>query len=143
MTSSKVSSLLCFTGVLLFTLGLMTGFGIGLARAPRLGLSAHLAATQCGVALIAFGLLWPHLNLWKGWSLPLATVLWISFYLIWIGLCLGALWGTGRVLPIAGAGHTAALWQERTAIAPIAIGSLGSLGAVVLLLVQWRYGGPE
>jgi (hydroxyamino)benzene mutase len=143
MTTNKISSLLCFVGVLLFALGLVTGFGIGVARAPRIGLSAHLAATQCGIALVAFGLLWPHLTLWKGWSLPLATVLMVSFYLIWIGLCLGALWGTGRVLPIAGAGHTAALWQERAAIAPVAIGSLGSLSAVILLLAQWRYGGPE
>ena len=140
---SKTSSLLCFVGVLLFSLGLMTGFGIGFARAPRIGLSAHLAATQCGIALIAFGLLWPHLTLWKGWSLPLATVLWVSFYLIWIGLCLGAFWGTGRALPLAGAGHAAAVWQERAAIAPIAVGSLGSLGTVILLLVQWRYGRPE
>jgi hypothetical protein len=139
MPSNKISSLLCFVGVLLFALGLATGFGIAIARAPRIGLSAHLAATQCGIALIAFGFLWPNLTLWKGWGAPLAHVIWISFYLIWIGLALGALWGTGRVLPIAGAGHTAALWQERAAIAPIAAGSLGSLGAITMLLVQWRW----
>ena len=139
MTSNKISSLLCFVGVLLFALGLATGFGIGLARAPRIGLSAHLAATQCGVALIAFGFLWPHLTLWKGWSAPLANTIWVSFYLIWIGLCLGAIWGTGGALPLAGAGHAAALWQERTAIAPVAIGSFGSLGAITMLLVQWRW----
>jgi hydroxylaminobenzene mutase len=139
MRSDKISSLLCFVGVLLFALGLVSGFGISLARAPRIGLSAHLAATQCGVALIAFGVLWPHLTLWKGWSAPLANLIWISFYLIWFGLCLGAFWGTGRSLPLAGAGHAAALWQERAAIAPIAIGSFGSLGAVTMLLVQWRW----
>jgi (hydroxyamino)benzene mutase len=143
MINHRMSSGLCFAGVLLFALGLLTGFGIGLARAPRIALSAHLAATQCGIALVAFGLLWPHLTLWRGWSLPLAAVIAVSFYLIWIGLGLGALWGTGRVLPIAGAGHAAALWQERAAIAPVAIGSFGSLGAIALLLVQWRYGGPE
>jgi (hydroxyamino)benzene mutase len=103
MTSNKISSLLCFVGVLLFALGLATGFGIGLARAP------------------------------------LANAIWVSFYLIWIGLCLGAVWGTGRALPLAGAGHAAALWQERTAIAPVAIGSFGSLGAITMLLVQWHW----
>jgi hypothetical protein len=139
MTPHKISSLLCFLGVLLFGLGLATGFGIGIARAPRIGLSAHLAATQCGIALIAFGFLWPNLTFWKGWAAPLAHVIWTSFYLIWIGLALGAFWGTGRVLPLAGAGHAAALWQERAAIAPIAIGSLGSLGAITMLLVQWRW----
>lgn len=139
MTENKISSILCFAGVLLFALGLATGFGIGAARAPRIGLSAHLAATQCGVALVAFGFLWPNLTFWRGWSVPLAHVIWVSFYLVWIGLALGALWGTGRVLPLAGAGHTAELWQERAAIAPIALGSLGSLAAIILLLLQWRW----
>lgn len=137
--TDKISSLLCFVGLLLFTLGLVTGFGIPVFRTPRIGLSAHLAATQCGIALIAFGFLWPRLTLWNGWSAPLAHVIWISFYLIWLGLVLGALWGTGKVLPIAGAGHAAAVWQERVAIAPIAIGSLGSLGATAMVLVQWHW----
>jgi hydroxylaminobenzene mutase len=135
----KLSSLLCFTGILLFALGLLTGFGMPAFRAPRIGLSAHLTATQCGIALIAFGFLWSKLTFWNGWSAPLAHVIWISFYLLWIGLVLGAYWGTGKVLPIAGAGTTASLWQDRLAIAPIAIGSLGSLGAIVMLLVQWRW----
>jgi (hydroxyamino)benzene mutase len=140
--SSKIASTLCFAGILLFALGLAGAFGIPLFRAPRIGLSAHLAATQCGVALVVFGLLWPKLTLWNGWSAPLAHVIWISFYLIWTGLMLGALWGTGKAIPIAGAGHAAALWQERTALAPIAIGSFASLGAITMLLVQWRWKAP-
>ena len=56
-----LSSTLCFMGALLFMLGLLTGFGIPRFRSPRIGLSAHLAAIESGLGLIAFGLLLPHL----------------------------------------------------------------------------------
>lgn len=135
----KLSSILCFTGVLLFVLGLATGFGMPAFRAPRIGLSAHLTATQCGIALIAFGILWPRLTLWNGWSAPLAHIMWISFYLLWVGLVAAAYWDTGNVLPIAGAGKAAAVWQDHIARVPIIIGSLGSFRAIGMLLVQWRW----
>jgi hypothetical protein len=51
-----LSSTLCFMGALLFMLGLLTGFGIPKFRSPRIGLSAHLAAIESGLGLIAFGL---------------------------------------------------------------------------------------
>lgn len=134
-----MSDLLCYTGVLLFVIGLLTGFAIPRFRSPRIGLSAHLASTQSGVALIAFGLLWSHLDFWPGWSAPLADALWLSFYVLWFGLVLGAAWGTGRSLPIAGAGFQATKTQERTAIAFIVLGSLGSLGALIAVLFQWKW----
>ncbi|MGH6873076.1 MAG: hydrogenase [Rhizomicrobium sp.] len=134
-----MTEILCFIGVLLFLLGLLTGFVIPALKAPRIGLSAHLAATQSGVALIAFGFLWPHLGFWAGWSVPLAHVLWASLYVVWAGILLGGAWGTGKSLPIAGAGHTAAKWQERAAFLPIALGSFGTLGVVIAILVQWRW----
>ncbi|MBS0471171.1 MAG: hydroxylaminobenzene mutase [Proteobacteria bacterium] len=131
--------LLSFTGVLLFLLGLLTGFVIPKAKAPRIGLSAHLAATQSGVALIAFAFLWPKIGLPAGWERLVAQTLWLSLYTIWFGLVLAALWGTGRVLPIAGAGHQAILWKERTAISLIGIGSIACLLAVIAVLVLWNW----
>ena len=134
-----MTSLLCFTGVLLFLLGLITGFVIPALKAPRIGLSAHVAATQMGVALIAFGLLWERLTFWNGWSAPLAYILWISFYVVWAAILLGGVWGTGKTLPIAGMGHVAARWQERVTLLPLALGSLGGLGVIVMLLIQWKW----
>ncbi|MGN6517286.1 MAG: hydrogenase, partial [Rhizomicrobium sp.] len=136
---ARMTSLLCFTGVLLFLLGLLTGFAIPALKAPRIGLSAHLAATQMGVALIAFGFLWERLTFWNGWSAPLAHVLWISFYIVWAAILLGGIWGTGRALPIAGAGHVAAKWQEQITLLPLALGSFGGLGVIVMLLIQWKW----
>ena len=52
---------LCFTGMLLFLLGLVNGLAIPRMRSPRLGLSGHLAGVQSGTFLLAAGLLWPNL----------------------------------------------------------------------------------
>jgi hydroxylaminobenzene mutase len=137
----SLSSTLCFLGALLFLLGLLTGFGIPAFRSPRIGLSAHLAAIESGLALIAFGLLLPHLGISAGAARAIGDALWISLYVLWLGLLFAALYGTGRALPIAGAGLAAKAWQENTARVVIALGSLGSAGAVVALLVQWRWNG--
>src|SRR6516165_10904297 len=108
-------STLCFMGTLLFMLGLLTGFGIPHFRSPRIGLSAHLAAIESGLGLIAFGLLMPHLVLAAAWARTIGHLLWISLYLLWIGLVLAAVFGTGRVLAIAGGGAVGEVWQENTA----------------------------
>ena len=133
------SSTLCFMGAVLFTLGLLTGFGIPRFRSPRIGLSAHLAAIESGLALIAFGLLLPHLAISAGWAGAISYSLWVSLYVMCIGLLFAAIYGTGKVFPIAGGGLPAKLWQENTALILIAIGSLGSVGAIVVLLSQWRW----
>jgi len=136
---ASLSSTLCFMGALLFTLGLLTGFGIPSFRSPRIGLSAHLAAIESGLALIAFGLLLPHLALSAGWAAGIGYVLWVSLYVMCIGLVLAAVFGTGKVLPIAGAGLPAKRWQETMAFILITVGSVGTAGAVVVLLTQWRW----
>ena len=134
-----LSSTLCFMGALLFMLGLLTGFGIPGFRSPRIGLSAHLAAIESGLGLIAFGLLLPHLAISTGWAGAIGHSLWISLYVLWVGLLFAAVYGTGKVFPIAGAGLAAKVWQETTATILISIGALGSAGAVLALLSQWRW----
>ena len=134
-----VSSILSFMGALLFLLGLLTGFGIPMFRSPRIGVSAHLDAIESGLGLIAFGLLIPHLTISPGWASLIAYTMWISFYVLWLGLLFGAAWGTGRTIPIAGAGVSAEPWQENAARSLISLGSLGSVVAIAALLVQWRW----
>jgi hydroxylaminobenzene mutase len=134
-----VSSTLSFMGALLFLLGLLTGFGIPGFRSPRIGLSAHLAAIESGLGLIAFGLLLLHLRISIGWASLIAHTMWISLYVLWIGLVVGAVFGTGRTIPIAGAGLVAKQWQENTARTLISVGSIGSAVAIGALLAQWRW----
>lgn len=130
---------LCFSGTLLFLLGLLVGLAIPAVRGPRIALSAHVAALESGLALVAFGLLGAHLELSAAWAAAIAHGLWISLYVLFAGLVAGAAFGTGRTLPIAGAGLVARPWQEATAFGLIAAGSLGTLGAVAALLVQWSW----
>src|SRR5215472_6727437 len=83
--SENLADLLCFAGVLLFLLGLLTGFAIPALRSPRIGLSAHVASVQSGVALVAFGLVGPRLALPPGWAAAIAHGLWSSLYVLWLG----------------------------------------------------------
>src|SRR5262249_662140 len=126
----NIGSLLCQRGVLLFLLGLLSGLGQGVYRNPRAGLSAHLTATQAGIALVAFGLLWPHLSLARSWEGPIAQTLWISFYVLWFAFLLAAVFGAGKVIPIAGQAHRALPWQELTVSVLMIAGSLASLASV-------------
>ncbi len=134
-----VSSTLCFMGALLFALGMLIGAVIPKFRSPRIALSAHLAAIESGLGLIAFGLLMPHLAISAGWAAAIGHGLWVSLYVMCIGLLFAGLFGTGKVFPIAGGDQPAKRWQENTATTLIAIGSIGSLAAVVVLLSQWRW----
>ena len=134
-----VSSTLSFMGALLFLLGLLTGFGIPMFRSPRIGVSAHLDAIESGLALIAFGLLIPHLTISLGRASLIAYTLWISLYVLWLGLLVGAAYGTGKTIPLAGAGVSAEPWQENAALALISLGSVGAVLAIAALLVQWRW----
>ncbi|MGY4177770.1 hydroxylaminobenzene mutase [Bradyrhizobium sp. USDA 4518] len=132
---------LCFTGVLLFLIGLLLGFGIPAFASPRLGLSAHVTAMQSGIALIAVGLLWPQLRFWSGWSVPTAHLLWVSLYVVSVGMTLSAAWATGRTLPIAGGGVAAQHWQEIVVQALLMIGSIGTTAAIASILIQWTWVG--
>ena len=137
--SEGLQGLLAFAGTLLFGLGLFGGFAIPALRSPRIGLSAHVAAIQSGLALIAFAWIGGRLTLPEAWAAPIAHALWISFYVLWLGLMVGAFFGTGRTLPIAGAGLTARPWQERLAFALIGSASLASAAAVAALLWHWSW----
>ena len=128
-----MSQHLLFHGTLLFLLGLINGALIPLFLNKRMGLSAHLAGVQNGLALIAFGLIWPHA------TVPLAGIaFWsalISMYGIWFGLILAAIWGTSKSTPIAGKGFAATSWKENLVTVIIQSTSVAAILATSLLLV--------
>ena len=136
--SGSMDSLLCFAGVLLFLLGLLTGFAIPAARSPRIGLSAHLTGVQSGTFLIAVGLLWPHLDLGK-WSGVIAHALWLSLYALWLSLVLAAVLGAGYGLPIAGQGITTTRGRQAVVSILLIGGSIVSAVAVAAILVTWSF----
>jgi (hydroxyamino)benzene mutase len=130
---------LSFAGMLLFLLGLFTGFAIPKCRSPRVGLSAHLAAVQSGTFLLALGLLWPKLGLGAPWNGVMANTTWISLYMVWLSLLLAAMFGAGRGLPIAGQGITTTPARQAVVTVLLVAGSLGILVAVGAVLVTWHW----
>jgi hydroxylaminobenzene mutase len=55
-------------GLVLFLVGLLTGFAVPALKNPRMALSSHLEAVLNGMFLVLLGLLWPHIDLPKAWG---------------------------------------------------------------------------
>jgi hydroxylaminobenzene mutase len=99
-------------GMLLFLLGLLTGFGMPLFENPRMGLSSHLEGVLNGLFLLLLGLLWPALSLSRRQAgMTFGLVIYGSFA-NWAATLMAALWGAGRSMPIAAAGVEGLAWQE-------------------------------
>jgi hydroxylaminobenzene mutase len=133
------AEILSFAGVLLFLLGLFTGFAIPRCRSPRLGLSAHLTGVQSGTFLIALGLLLPRLTLGAPWSGVLANGIWVSLYMVWLSLLLAGLFGAGRGLPIAGGGITTTPARQTLVTVLLVGGSLGIVVFIAGVLFTWHW----
>ena len=123
-------------GVLLFLIGLLTGFAIPVFAVPRLGLSSHLASVLGGLFLMALGLSWPRLSLGRG----LATATFIAAvygnFANWLATYLGAVWGAGgQMMPIAGSGRMAA--PEGEAIVAGLLVSLSVAMIFACLAILW------
>jgi hydroxylaminobenzene mutase len=115
---------LVWHGLVLFFLGLITGFVIPALKSPRLGMSSHVEAILNGMFLIVVGgIVWERLRL----SHRLATtVYWLLLYAAygsWLFVLLAAVFGASQMLPIAGAGYNALPWQEK--LVTMGLGTVG------------------
>lgn len=115
-------------GVVLFLLGLLTGFVIPQFTNPRMGLASHLEGVMNGTFLIALGAAWGRVKL-----APMLERL--SFWLIlygsfanWLFVSLAAILGTSGMTPIAGAGFTGAPLHEQVV-------SLGLVSVALAMVV--------
>lgn len=103
---------LCWHGMFLFLLGLLTGLAEPNFHNPRMGLAAHLEGLMNGIFLVALAATWSELKLSSRqkaiayWSLLYGT------YANWGTTTLAAILGTAALSPITAAGHSAQPWQE-------------------------------
>ena len=134
MSANEASRRLCWHGILLFLLGLVTGVLIPEFTNARMGLSAHLAGVQNGMALVIVGLLWPRLSLRAGLGRAAMWLVAGSLYAIWLALLLAGVFGTSRATPIAGAGFVGADWQEWLVSGLLYTGSGAILAGCALVL---------
>jgi hydroxylaminobenzene mutase len=103
---------LMWHGMLLFLLGLLTGFAEPQFANVRMGLAAHLEGVMNGIFLLALGACWTHLVFG-----PRATkvAFWLALYgtyMNWVFTTLAAVLGTGALSPITAPGRHALPWQE-------------------------------
>ena len=108
-----MQTLLFKLGLILFVIGLLTGFAIPVLKNPRMGLASHLEGLLNGMFLALLGLLWPHVHLTHGWGVTAVVLIVYSAYANWLGTLLAAVWGAGRTLtPIASGDHQASKLKE-------------------------------
>ncbi len=108
-----MQTLLFVLGLVLFLLGLLTGFAVAALKNPRMALSSHLEAVLKGMFLVVLGLLWPHVDLPLDWGIASVALIVYSAHANWLATLLAAAWGAGRKLaPIAAAGHQASSAKE-------------------------------
>jgi hydroxylaminobenzene mutase len=129
------------SGTVLFLLSLLSGFAMPFLANPRMGVSAHVAGLEGGMALWALGLMWQRVALPAGAERTAQIVAVAGLYAIFISLFLAALWGTSCATPIAGAGHQASPLRETVVAVLLTSGSLASIVAVAFVLwglCAWR-----
>ena len=116
---------LIWHGIVLFFLGLLTGFVIPALTNPRLGLSAHMEALLNGMFLILVGgVVWNELKLSDRIATAAFWLFLCAAYGSWAFCFLAAVFGASKMLPIASVGHSANAWQEalvRTGLSLVAI----------------------
>jgi (hydroxyamino)benzene mutase len=125
---------LIWHGMFLFLLGLLTGFVETKFANPRMGLAAHLEGVMNGTFLVALGAVWMEVRL------PLklkAAAYWSALYgayVNWVATTLAAVFGSGALSPITGAGHSALPWQETLITAIFMSVGLAIVGSSILVL---------
>ncbi len=126
---------LCWHGLFLFLLGLLTGLVEQKFGNPRMGLAAHLEGVMNGIFLIALAAIWLDLRLSSRQRTATYWTLLYGTYANWGVTTLAALLGTAAMSPITGAGHSAAPWQET--LVTLGFISVGVAIIAATLLCLW------
>lgn len=126
-------------GIVLFLLGIVTGLALPAMLNTRMGLAAHLEALMNGMFLMIVGLAWTELRLSARAARLVPPVLLYGTYGNWVLTLAGAVLGTKKATPIAGAGFgagVAAEWAVYVGLSTIVLAMLFVLGTFVVS--TWR-----
>lgn len=128
-------------GVLLFLIGLLTGFAVPVVAIPRMGLTSHLEGLFNGIVLIALGLMWPRLTLGPRAQQATFGLALYGAYANWLATLLSAATGAAAMMPIAGGGRTGDALAE--AVVAFLLVSLSLAMVVAFGLVLWGLRGSS
>ena len=125
---------LMWHGMLLFLLGLVTGFLEQRFANMRMGLAAHLEGVMNGTFLIALGAIWNEVRLSRVGKVAASGTVLYGTYGNWLTTMLAAIFGTAANTPIAAAGHSGRPWQERFIAAGFLSVAIAMVASAVLVL---------
>ncbi len=112
MTPTDAKRRLIWHGILIFLLGLLAGAFVPWLKNPRMGVAAHVGGVLSGIFLILVGLIWEEIKLRpKAKNVDFWLFLYAS-HTGWVAQFLAAVFGTGRSMPVGGAGFRGTAWQE-------------------------------
>lgn len=135
---SQTSRKLKMLGMLLFLLGLLSGFAVMGLKNPRMGLAAHLEGVMNGTFLVLAGIIWNDLLLSeKTQKVALFTLLYGTFA-NWFFTLLSAIWGTSKMTPLSGAGFSGSGMQENIVSAGLISIGLTMVISLILLVYGLR-----
>lgn len=123
-------------GMVLFLLGLLTGFAVMKTINPRMGLAAHLEGVMNGTFLVVAGLVWNDLRLSEKLKKAVYWALLYGTFVNWFTTLLSAVFGTSKMTPLSGAGHEGSAMQENI----VAVGLITLSLAMVFALGAMVYG---
>lgn len=123
-------------GILLFLIGLFTGFAVPFLQNPRVALSSHLEAVLNGIFLVILGVIWPRLQLSPTLQTTTFGLAIYGTFANWLATLLAAIWGAGATsMPIAAGAYQGTSPQE-TLLAVLLL-SLSAAMVGVCCLVLW------
>lgn len=122
-------------GFILFLLALVAGLFVQTLKIPRLGLSAHTIGLVSGILLIAIGGVWEQFSLSRRQSRVMYWSWLYSSYVNWFGVQVGAIFGAGKVTPIASSGAVGSGPAE--IVMMILLGSVGLVSFLAVGLSLW------
>lgn len=132
---TQISRKLKMLGMVLFLLGLLSGFAIMGLKNPRMGLAAHLEGVMNGTFLVLTGIIWNDLLLSeKAQKIALFTLLYGTFA-NWFFTLLSAICGTSKMTPLSGAGFSGSGMQENIVSAGLI--SIGLTMVISLILLVY------
>jgi (hydroxyamino)benzene mutase len=134
MSTTDLRRRLAWHGVLLFFLSLVEGLFVYAMRNPRMGLTTHVGGITTALFFLAIAALWSELRLSDRAAVAAWWMTIAGGYGSVASLLLAALLGTSRATPIAGAGFSAAAWQETLVTAALALTGIPLFVASLLLL---------
>jgi hydroxylaminobenzene mutase len=134
--NERIGRRLLQLGIVLFLLGLLTGFVVPLAANPRMALSSHLEGVLNGTFLLVLGVIWGRLQIGRVTGRVAFGLLAYGTFANWGTTLLAAIWGAGEtMMPLAAAGYVGTSAQEMLIV--FGLLSLSLAMVVVCPIVLW------